>query len=100
MSRYQHVVLFQFKPDTPGSQIEQLSLDLLAFSESLSGISSYACGKDARFKQDNADFAISAVFETKSDLETYLQHPDHQQIISKFVTEMVMHKYSAQFALD
>lgn len=94
---YHHVVTFQFTPDVSASEAKALATALADFASTVPGLVSYACGSDLGMRDNSEDFAVSAVFETKQSLQTYLDHPDHQAIVAKFGPTMLADKHSCQF---
>lgn len=94
---YHHVVTFRFKPNVADTEVRHLSRDLKALASNVPGLVSYACGTDLGLRENSDDFAIAAVFDTPDALNTYLNHPDHEAIVARYVPTMVLEKHGLQF---
>lgn len=91
-----HLVTFTFKAGTSGDAIAQLAaaLDDLAVR---SGAVNYRHGRDLQFREGNADYAVTAVFENQQACTAYLKSPEHLRIVAELLTPHLQSRSAVQF---
>ncbi len=93
-----HIVTFTFKPETPTEAISEIAcaLDDLA---SRSNALEYLHGRDLRYREGNADYGVSAVFESHDELGAYMSSPEHLRIVRELVAPHLESRAAVQFAI-
>ena len=94
-----HVVTFTFKPGTCEEAIHELALALDGLASSSNALS-YFHGRDLRYRRENADYAVAAVFESADAFATYLNSPEHLRIVRDHVAPYLQSRSGAQFPIE
>lgn len=90
-----HVVLFQFRPDTPATRIDQYERDLIEYVAGLDGVISYRVGRDAGLNPNTYDFSIVAEFDSEEAFRRYFDG-DRHLAIQRDTADMIAGKASSQ----
>lgn len=93
-----HVVTFTLKPGTPEDAISKLASaldDLAGRSSALS----YFHGRDLRFREGNADYAVTAVFKSEDAFAQYMTSPEHLSVVRDLVAPHLESRSAVQFAI-
>jgi heme-degrading monooxygenase HmoA len=95
-----HVVTFGWTEDTSSETVDEIATALRGFiaDAELPGLRSWTCGRDAGFADDNADFAVVAVFDDTDAYTAYRDHPEHRRIISEQIAPRIAARSAVQFA--
>jgi heme-degrading monooxygenase HmoA len=95
-----HVVTFGWTEDTSTETVEEIAAALRGFiaDADLPGLQSWTCGRDAGFADNNADFAVVAVFDDTDAYTAYRDHPEHRRIISEQIAPRIAARSAVQFA--
>jgi heme-degrading monooxygenase HmoA len=95
-----HVVIFGWTEDTSSEAVEEIATTLRGFiaDAELPGLQSWTCGRDAGFAENNADFAVVAVFDDADAYTTYRDHPEHRRIITEQIAPRLASRSVVQFA--
>lgn len=91
-----HVVTFTFAADVLDEVTTPLAtaLDELA---SRSNVIAYRHGPDAGFRDGNAHYAVTAVFNDQRAFESYLDDPLHRRITHELVAPHLRSRSAVQF---
>lgn len=78
--RLRHVVLFKFKDDTSGDQVEAIENAFLALPAKIEAIHSFEWGTDVSVegKADGYTHCFFVTFRDETGRDEYLPHPDHK----------------------
>jgi len=91
-----HVVTFTFKPDTAAEALAKLSEAFEALAALIGGIESFRHGQDIGVRDDNADYAVAAVFTDEDAFAAYSTASEHLKLVSDFRPHLLS-KSSVQF---
>jgi len=78
-----HVVLFQFKPETTPSQIQEVVDAFAALPKKIDAIHDFEWGTDVSVEQKAQGFthAFIVTFRSTEGRDEYLPHPEHQKFV-------------------
>lgn len=95
-----HVVTFTWTEGTEADTVTGIASALRAFVDAahFEGLRSWTCGSDAGLADDNADFAVVAVFDDEDGYRAYRDHPEHRRLITERITPLVATRSAVQFA--
>jgi hypothetical protein len=94
-----HVVIFTWRPDTPEEQVRALTKELATLPSKIPTLRSYNFGPDLRLRDGKADFAVVAVVDDAEGLHSYLDHPDHVELVKNFVHPIVATRNAVDIAI-
>jgi hypothetical protein len=92
-----HLVTFTFKARTSTEAITELSAALDGLSMRAGAIS-YSHGQDLKIRQDNADYAVTAIFHDAAAFDAYITSPEHLRIVSELVMPHLQSRSAVQFS--
>ena len=92
-----HVVTLTFKAGTPQQRIAELATELGTLRRHISAID-FAHGRDMSIRDNNADYAITAMFASHDDFLEYMDFPMHQRIIRELVAPNLRSRSAVQFS--
>src|SRR6476619_1543393 len=92
-----HVVTLTFKVGTPQQTIAALAAELDTRRGHISAID-FAHGCDMSIRDDNADYAITAMFASHEAFLEYMDLPMHQRIIRELVIPHLRSRSAVQFS--
>jgi len=92
-----HVVTLTFKVGTPQQTIATLAAELDTLRGHISA-TDFAHGCDVSIRDNNADYAITAMFASHEDFLAYMDLPMHQRIIRELVVPNVRSRSAVQFS--
>lgn len=84
--RIVHIVCFKFKPDTPASILQSMSVDANALTNTIKDIS-FSLFFRPTFTHERAKgftHVLHSQFSSKTDLDTYASHPLHVEFVGKY----------------
>ncbi|MEY4247578.1 MAG: hypothetical protein RIS69_1125 [Actinomycetota bacterium] len=99
MSTYRHIVLFNWKSDTPAGHAERTIEALGQLRPKVPQIRTYEFGANLGINPGTYDFAVTATFDSVDDYITYRDHPDHKAFIAEFTAPYIDTRASIQFEL-
>ena len=94
-----HVVVFNWKPEATGEQVEQIAAELRKLAAGIPAIKAYACGPDAGITQGNSDFTVTADFDDEAGFVSYRDNAGHRDIIARLITPITAQRAAVQFEL-
>jgi len=98
-SRIRHIVLFNWKPDTPADHAEHTAVALAELRPKIPQIRSYHYGANLGINPGTYDFAVTAEFDSVEDYLIYRDHPDHKIFIEKYTAPYIDTRASIQFTI-
>ena len=99
MSSYRHIVLFNWKSDTPAGHAEKTIEALGQLRPKIPQIQSYEFGANLGINPGTYDFAVTATFNSVDDYIAYRDNPDHKAFIAEFTAPYVDTRASIQFEI-
>ena len=95
-----HVALFRWKPEATPEDVSKVEAALRQLPAKIPCIQSYRFGRDIGIQDGNADFALVADFVDEEGLETYANHPDHQDVIKELIRPIMAQRHAIQYVID
>jgi hypothetical protein len=81
-----HIVLWKLKENVEGKlkadNARMLKRELESLPGKIKEIRTFEVGINFSTEQDAYDLSLIAEFANKNDLETYLNHPEHQRVVT------------------
>jgi len=99
MSSYRHIVLFNWKSETPAGHAERTIEALSQLRPKIPQIQSYEFGANLGINPGTYDFAVTATFNSVDDYIAYRDNPDHKAFIAEFTAPFVETRASIQFEI-
>ena len=94
---FHHIALFRWQAGTPQEAIDPIAPALLALSQTLPGLRSYACGPSLRLTDTSFDFGVEAVFEDRAGWDAYMADAEHDRIRFDLISPIVAERAGIQF---
>ena len=95
-----HVALFRWKPEATSEDVSKLEAALRVLPSKIPCIQTYRFGRDIGIQEGNADFGLVADFIDEASLETYANHPDHQDVIKNLVRPIQAERIAIQYVIE
>jgi hypothetical protein len=95
-----HVALFRWNEGHDSDRVRGIAKALSAMAAELPQIRYYRCGPDLRVRDGSWDFAVVSVAETPEDLDAYLTHQSHREIITEQVAPILAERQSVQIGIS
>ena len=80
-----HIVLITASDDATDEQVEAMVAGLRRLPEQIDAIGTYEVGRDLGLAEGNATVAIQATFASPAELQAYIDHPAHQQVVAELI---------------
>lgn len=93
-----HIVLITARDDATDEQVEAILTGLRGLPAQIDEIGTYEVGRDLGLAEGNATIAIQATFATPEDLQAYVVHPAHQQVVTELIRPVAASVARAQVA--
>lgn len=94
-----HIVLFNWKPDTPAGHSEVTAAALATLPGLIPQIRDYQFGANLGVNPGTYDFAVTATFDSIDDYIVYRDHPDHKALIAEYTLPHIDTRASIQFEI-
>lgn len=94
-----HLVMIHVADGTPDESVDAMVAALRELPSLIPSIESYSVGRDAGLREGNAAVGITATFEGADGWREYVDHPDHQRVISEHIAPISTARQSVQFIL-
>ena len=94
-----HIVLFNWKSDTPTGHAERTTEALGQLRPKIPQIRSYEFGANLGINPGTYDFAVTATFDNADDYIAYRDNPVHKAFIAEFTAPFVATRASIQFEI-
>jgi hypothetical protein len=87
-----HVVLFKFKAETTGEDIQLLAEGLGGLPHMIEEIKEFRFGTDVIHSERSYDFGLISSFDDIAAMQRYQVHPEHQKVVAhvKAITSSVI----------
>ena len=92
-----HTTSFVFKADRPVGSAESLKTELREQIAGFPGLVAYYNGDNLGIRPGAADFGVCAVFDTVENLQNYLEHPGHKEIVARWADAVIASRQTVQF---
>ncbi|MBO0692821.1 MAG: Dabb family protein [Acidimicrobiaceae bacterium] len=92
-----HIVVMNFKEDSPADQADQIVDALSSLPEQIPELKEYRIGKDLGLVEGNWDLGVVATFDNEADYRAYSTAPAHLKIVSELVRPFVAQRAALQF---
>jgi len=83
-----HIVLFRLKPGTTPDERLHMTASLEALKTRIPEVVRIHVGANLSPRGQAYDMMLVSCFRTRRDLETYLQHPAHQHVVSTVINPL------------
>jgi hypothetical protein len=93
-----HIVLITATAEATDEQVEAVIAGLRALPAQIDEIRGYEVGRDLGLAEGNATVAIQATFASPDDLQAYVVHPAHQQVVTELIRPIAASVSRAQVA--
>jgi hypothetical protein len=93
-----HIVLITAADDATDEQVEAVVAGLRGLPDQIEEIRGYEVGRDLGLAEGNATVAIVATFASPDDLQAYVVHPAHQQVVTELIRPIAASVSRAQVA--
>ena len=94
-----HIVLFNWKPDTPAGHSEATATALATLPGLIPQIREYQFGANLGINPGTYDFVVTATFDSVDDYVVYRDHPDHKALIAEYTLPFIDTRASIQFEI-
>lgn len=81
----EHIVLFQFQPDTSPEALSALLTGLRALKGKIPQILALSCGENFCDRAQGFTHGLVARFQDISSLKAYQDHPAHQEVVQTLI---------------
>ena len=85
----EHIVLFKVKPHTTDVAAEKMLDGLRGLVTSVRNIVELSCGRNTSERNQGFTHGLFVRFQSPSDLEAYITHPEHQRVVAECVRPIV-----------
>ena len=80
----EHIVLVKVKPEFEGS-IDEICNALTGLKEKIPEIVEISAGRNFAGRSQGFQFGLRSLFKSKDDLQTYNDHPAHQDLVKTMI---------------
>jgi hypothetical protein len=92
-----HVVCFRWNEGTTPEQVDAVAGELRKLPGLIPEIRSFRCGPDVGVNAGNWDFAVVAEFDSIEHQTVYRDHPEHQRVISDWISPIRADRAAVQY---
>ncbi|WP_235623968.1 Dabb family protein [Mycolicibacterium goodii] len=90
---------FRWHAGITAEQIAALTVALTALPSQIPVLLSYRFGPDLGLREGNADYAVVALLRNPRDVDTYLDHPAHIEVMRQYTRVMAAERSAVQFTV-
>ncbi len=80
-----HIAVFDLADDVTDEQVRAVVHGLRSLPEQIPSIRSYEVGTDVGTNDENADLAVTALFEDHAGFMEYVEHPAHRRVADQLL---------------
>ncbi len=92
-----HVVTFRWRDGVTNEDVDALIADLDTFRHTVEPLLvDYRFGRDLGLRPGNGDFAVVALVGSPEDLDAYLDHPAHKDLVARRLGPMTESRLATQ----
>ncbi|CAG8490984.1 5113_t:CDS:2 [Ambispora leptoticha] len=84
-----HIVLFKVNADTSEEAINKALSEVILLKEKIPEIVKASAGKNFTDRAKGYEYALVIELSSKEDLQTYLNHEDHVEFKSQYLTPIM-----------
>lgn len=92
-----HVVTFLWRPDVTNADVEAVLEGLSSLPAQIPELRDYRFGPDLGLREGNAHFGVTALLDGPEDVDAYLDHPAHQQVVTEILGPLIVARQALQF---
>ena len=81
----EHIVLFKVRADVPAADAERMLEELRSLAKRVPVILELTCGTNISGRNQGFTHALLVRFRSRTDLEAYIEHRDHQRVVAEQV---------------
>jgi len=85
----EHIVLFKVKPATTSEDAERMLQGLKGLVGRVPTIQELSCGTNTSDRNQGFTHGLFVRFRSKADLDAYVNHPEHQRVVTERVRPIV-----------
>jgi hypothetical protein len=78
-----HIVIFKWREDVTDADISAVLKDLRALPDAIDALEDYLAAPDLGLSKGNGDLAIVATLASPEALRSYLDHPQHVEVVTR-----------------
>jgi hypothetical protein len=82
----EHIVLFRWTEGTSQAAMDDAMAELRKLKSKIPGIVDLSCGANFSDRARGYTHGLVVRFKDRSALETYGPHPEHQRVVTNFIT--------------
>ncbi len=94
-----HVVMFRWTAEATEGQKQQVAAELRRLPGLLPVLRAYHVGADLGLVEGNFEFAVVADFDDLEGWQVYRDHPEHRDIIARFIQPIAAQRAAVQYQL-
>jgi hypothetical protein len=94
-----HIAMFRFAEHVTDDDINVLATALRMLPDRIEELRDYRVGRDLGLSDRTWDFAVVADLDDADAYERYRTHPDHAEIVKRFVLPLAEERATVQFEL-
>jgi hypothetical protein len=94
-----HMAVFKWFDGVTEDQVDALCTELATMPSRIEGVRSYRFGRDLGLRDGNFDFGVVAELDAPGDVERYLDHPLHRELVAAHIVHMVATRRAVQIAI-
>lgn len=84
----EHLVLFKMKPDATTADEDKLLASLHELT-AIETVVELSCGRNFSARSQGHALALRVLFKSREDLQTYQDHPLHQQALKEVILPVI-----------
>ncbi len=85
----EHLVLLKMKPDASPAEAEKMMDGLKSLPRRIPSIRELSCGRNTGDRSQGFTHGLLVRFESASDLEAYIAHPEHRRVVDEDLTPVI-----------
>ena len=91
-----HLATFTWNDSVTDDDVAAATAALIEMSQGIPELRSYLAGPNLRVRPSAADYAVAALVDDETALETYLDHPAHKAVYEAHLGWMIAERHAAQ----
>ncbi|PKW16154.1 Dabb family protein [Saccharopolyspora spinosa] len=95
-----HIAMFRFRDGVTDDQIAKFEAELATMPERTGCLQAYRYGRDLGARDGNFDFGVVAELGSADEIDGYLDHPAHLELVRDHVLHIVAERKAVQFSTD
>ncbi|MGP3534834.1 Dabb family protein [Microbacterium sp. RD1] len=95
-----HIATFRWKEHVGPADVDALTQALHEMAAQIPEIRSYSAGANLHLRPGGSDFGVAALMDDKAGLDTYLDHPLHQEVYASLLGNMLAERSAVQLEVS